>query len=237
MHVSDAHHYDGHHDGPHLLDTAGHEVFGFDIGGMHFAITNTVITTWLLMVLLLIVGLMFASAYKKRSGKLFTTGVLMVGLIDKGITDLIGNQKFARKSLFFLGSILVYILVANLFSLFLDWILTFAPPVLHNYLRPINSDLVTTFSLSAVVIIVSHAIMFKYRGVFGYFKHFLFHFSGKNMVEKIVNVPVGWIHAIGEVVRTLSLSLRLFGNIFGGATLIATLVWVTGQIQIGDIPV
>ena len=135
-------------------------------------------------------------------------------MIDKGITNLIGNQAFARTSLFFLGAILIYILTANLFSLFLDWILTFSPPSWHYYLRPINSDLSTTFSLSVVVILVSHGIMLRHRGIFGYLKHFFFHFSGNNIIEKIVNVPVGWIHAIGEVVRTLALSLRLFGNIF-----------------------
>lgn len=115
------------------------------------------------MIILFCVALLFFWAFHRREGKLFATGVLMVGYMDKMIIHLIGDKQFSRKSLFFLGGILIYILAANVFSLLIDWALIFAPPTLHDYLRPINSDLSTTFSLSVVVILVSHLIMFRYR--------------------------------------------------------------------------
>gem|GEM_PF-1326849 len=44
----------------------------------------------------------------------------------------------------------------------------------------------------------------------GYIRHYVFHFHGHNISEKIISVFVGWLHLIGEVVRVLALSLRLF---------------------------
>lgn len=40
--------------------------------------------------------------------------------------------------------------------------------------------------------------------------HYVFNFSGKTLVDKVINVFVGWLHLIGEFVRVMALSLRLF---------------------------
>lgn len=93
-------------------------------------------------------------------------------------------------------------------------------PNWHHYLRPINADINTTLGMAALMIFISHMIMIRYRGFFGYVGHFLFHFHGHSFVEKCISVVVGWLHLVGEGVRVLALSLRLFGNIFAGVVLI-----------------
>jgi F0F1-type ATP synthase membrane subunit a len=67
--------------------------------------------------------------------------------------------------------------------------------------------------------------------------HFAFHFHGKNIVEKIISVIVGWLHFVGELVRVLALSLRLFGNIFAGVVLIGVMIWLSGLLAVGFLPI
>jgi F-type H+-transporting ATPase subunit a len=149
---------------------------------------------------------------------------------------LLGHNLPLNKSLWFVGGVFIYIFGANLYSLFLDWILAFLPG-LHDYLRPINADINTTLGLAVVMILLSHLIMIRFKGLFGYIGHFLFHFHGKNIVEKCISVVVGWLHGVGEIVRVLALSLRLFGHIFAGVVLIGVMIWLSGLIKIGFLPV
>jgi F0F1-type ATP synthase membrane subunit a len=61
-------------------------------------------------------------------------------------------------------------------------------------------------------------------------QHYLFHFHGDTIAEKIVSVFIGWLHFFGEFIRIGSLSMRLFLNIFVGMILIAVVVYIGGQI-------
>lgn len=42
----------------------------------------------------------------------------------------------------------------------------------------------------------------------------------------MINVPIGWLHFVGEFTRVLSLSVRLFANIFAGVILIGVMAYV-----------
>lgn len=83
------------------------------------------------------------------------------------------------------------------------------------------------------VIIVSHIAGMICKGFVGHWKHFLFNFSGNSMIEKIINVPIGWIHLIGEFTRVLSLSVRLFANIFAGMALIMVMKYLGEMLPFG----
>lgn len=158
-----------------------------------------------------------------------TTGLLIVKHLKLFLEPILGHNLPISKTLWFVGGIFLYILGANLYSLFLDWFLAFAPGF-HNYLRPINSDINTTLGMAVLVIIISHIIMIRFRGVAGYVLHYAFHFKGENTVEKIINVVVGWLHLIGEGIKVMALSLRLFGNIFAGAILLGVMLWITAKL-------
>ena len=165
------------------------------------------------------------------------TAFLLVKKLDEFFRATIDNKKYARKVLPILGGMFIFIFFSNVFGLFLEW-LTILLPHLHlaDYLRPGNSDLTTTLSLALIIIVMSHIIMTRTHGVFGYIKHYVFHFEGQTIVDKCINVFVGWLHLIGEVIRVLSLSLRLFGNIFAGGILLAIMVYLTAKIGVADIP-
>lgn len=208
--------------------------YSVKLWGIEFWVTNTIFSTWLFMILLFILLFNFKRWLSKDWWFFKTTWLLIVNWLYKFASDFIGNKKFARKILFLTWWMFLFIFLANVFSLFLDWILLFAWEwlKLHTYLRPINSDLNTTFVLSILVIVISHFVAINSKWFSKYVKWYLFNFHWDNTFEKAVNVFVWWLHLIWEFSKTLSLSLRLFGNIFAWVVLIAMLAYLGWMISI-----
>jgi F-type H+-transporting ATPase subunit a len=90
--------------------------------------------------------------------------------------------------------------------------------------------------MAVLMILISHMIMVRFKGPIWYMLHYVFNFSGKTLVDKVINVFVGWLHLIGEFVRVMALSLRLFWNIFAGAVLLGVMLWITAKIWPESLP-
>jgi len=121
---------------------------------------------------------------------------LVVGGLKDLLHDIIGHEGY--RFLYIIGAFAVFIFISNMFGLFY-------------FLAPPTSNPNTTFALS-----ISAFVYYNYKGIRtqGLF-HYLKHFMG----------PVWWlaplmflIEIIGNFARILSLSMRLFGNIFGEHT-------------------
>jgi F-type H+-transporting ATPase subunit a len=103
----------------------------------------------------------------------------------------------------------LYILVAN-------WI-AFLP--LAHPLQPAAADLNQTLAMAVVVVLVVQAYSVRVLGVRGYFRRFTKPFEF-NWAFRIVFIP---LNLIEEVVKPITLSLRLFGNIFAGLVMVELL--------------
>lgn len=99
-----------------------------------------------------------------------------------------------------------YILVANWLDFF-----PLAGPV-----HPANADLNQTLAMALVVIIVVQAYSLRVLGLRGYFRRFTKPFE-MVLPVRILFIP---LNVIEEVVKPVTLSLRLFGNIFAGALMV-----------------
>jgi F-type H+-transporting ATPase subunit a len=185
------------------------------------------------MVILLIVLLLFKRAMYKNSSVLKSTWILIVRTIYDFAYDFIWNKKITERLLFLTGWLFIFVFLSNVFWLLIDWVLLIVNPNLHltNYIRPINSDPNTTFAMSISVVLVSHIVMVNTKGILHYIKWYIFNFSWK-WFEKLVNVFLWWLHLISEWVKVLSLSLRLFGNIFAWIILISILAFLWWMVQI-----
>jgi len=106
----------------------------------------------------------------------------------------------AEKYVPLLATIFLYILVLNLFGL------------VPGFLTPTMS-LNMTVPLAVMVFLSVQYFGFRELGL-GY----LMHFVGEPWWLFPINIPV---HVIGEVAKPLSLSVRLFGNMFGEETALA----------------
>ena len=89
----------------------------------------------------------------------------------------------------------------------------------HAYLRIVpTADLNTTFGLSLTVLLLTQYVGIKHKGVGHFFKEFLtVPFQAPGTVGKILLAPFNLLlRLIEECVRPVSLSLRLFGNMYAG---------------------
>jgi F-type H+-transporting ATPase subunit a len=94
------------------------------------------------------------------------------------------------------------------------------------YLRPMHSDLNTTLVLAAITVITFLWVAIKTHWVGHTVKWYVFNFSWKTIAEKFINVFVGWLHFIWVPATLVSLSLRLFGNIFAWIILISVITYL-----------
>jgi F-type H+-transporting ATPase subunit a len=106
-------------------------------------------------------------------------------------------------------TLFLYILVAN-------W-LEFLPLGIFPILHGANADLNQTLAMGLIVIIVVQWYSIRVQGLGGYLRRFTKPFE-LPLIARIVFIP---LNIVEELVKPVTLSLRLFGNIFAGGVMIA----------------
>lgn len=201
-----------------------------------FAITNTMVNTWLAMAIFLVLGIFVVSRLRLRPGKLqngfeYIIEVLF-GYFDQVTGDRVKSQRFFP----LVGTIFFFILLSNWLGLLPG---TGSIRVGHEFLlRPANTDLNLTLAMALVSVIASHVMAF---GAIGFFTHLGKFIQLGNLVRSfrrgpigifqgVIEFMVGIIEIVSEFAKVLSLSLRLFGNIFAGEVLISVISALVGLL-------
>lgn len=135
-------------------------------------------------------------------------------LVVVGLQNFIGGLIGPDAARYFpvIGTVFLYILVLNLAGLIPGW----KSPTS-------NINVTIGFALSIFFYVQYHGI--RANGVGGYLRHFV----GEPAWLGPLNFP---LHIIGELARPLSLSVRLFGNIFGEDFVLAILIFLMGFIPV-----
>jgi F-type H+-transporting ATPase subunit a len=136
-----------------------------------------------------------------------------------------------------LASLFIFILVSNWFALIpgvgsVGWGEKTGPLTLSEVqvplLRPGTADLNLTLALAAVFMIMWLVWTIQELGVGGFIKHT---FGVKGGIKGFMLIPLAFIFAFVGVIeivsmafRPVSLSLRLFGNVFAGENLLMTMI-------------
>ena len=84
--------------------------------------------------------------------------------------------------------------------------------------RSVNSDLNMTLSLALVSAVITHGLAIRYLGVIDYLKKW-FSFNP-------IFLFVGLLELVSEFTKIVSLSFRLFGNIFAGEVVLSTVAGI-----------
>jgi len=173
-------------------------------------ITNTIITMWLVMAILLSLAITFrvTMTYLPKGFQNFVEWAL--GGMYNFMTEVGGE---AAKKHF---PIFITFFLTILFSNWLGIMLGLVAEQL-GFLRAPTSDLNTTIALALVAFAYFEYKAIRAHGALGYAGHFVnlkALFTGGPM--GVIDFFVGLLHIVSELVRPLALSLRLFGNIFGG---------------------
>jgi F-type H+-transporting ATPase subunit a len=125
-----------------------------------------------------------------------------------------GGERFAP----LIGTVFAFVLVSNLMGVLPTVFLkTHEPGQLVHIIPAPTANLSMTIAISLVVFIVVQYAGIKENGIGGYLKHF----AGPIPALAPLLFP---IELVGALVKPISLSIRLFGNVFGEETVIAILV-------------
>ena len=174
-----------------------------------WAPVNTV-ATWVMMFALLLVVRLGTRQMQAIPGRLQGIVEWAFQSLNGFTINMIGGRHAAQFTPL-LGTFFLYILFLNLGGLVPGFISA-------------TAALNTTVALALCCFIAVQYFGFRSQGL-AYLKHFV----GEPWWLFPINVP---IHILGELARPLSLSIRLFGNIFGEDTVIAALISM-GVVALG----
>jgi len=181
-------------------------------------ITNTLITSWVVIAILVAVAFLVRGRLKMIPGKFQTLMETMVGFVYDYVTETLESRDMARKFFPLLMTIFLFIFVGNM--------LHFIPGIgslQYNHeplLRAPNTDLTVPLVLAIVSFFVIEVTGILAIGFWKYSSKFI-----QNPFRNPIGFAVGLIELVGELVRVVSLSFRLFGNILAGEIIIAVAIF------------
>ena len=199
------------------------------LGGVHGLISNSMVTSWVVAAVVII-----AVRLAIRKPKLVPSrGQAIVESWVEGVleltTPIVGN-KVAKHTLPLLIALFTYILAQNWSSLFPGVGTVFVgngSGGWMEFVRPGNADLNTTLALAAVSMVCWFYFIMKYAGPSVVFKDIFGNKAEKSEIPAAIYYPlflvffaVGLIEIVSIIFRPVSLSFRLFGNVFGGENLL-----------------
>ena len=192
-------------------------------------ITNSMVTSWVVSLLLIVI----VKALVSKPSLVPSRGQLVVESVIGGLRDIVepivGRRVFFP-SFWLLSGLFVFILVNNLSGL-LPGVGTLYIKDAHGhwtaFIRPGNADLNMTFALAAVANIAWLYFIFRYAGPKAILKDWFGNKANKGEVHwgmfyflGVIFLLVGFIEIVSIAFRPISLSFRLFGNVFGGESLL-----------------
>lgn len=204
----------------------------FHIG--QFPVTNTMINVWIALAIFLVIGLLLRRRVSLKPGKMQNFIEYFLEILLGYFDQVTGDRKKTMRFLPIVGSVFFFILLSNWLGL-----LPGTGSITWNHvmvLRPANTDLNLTVSMALTSVIVSHLFGLITVGVFTHINKFIQLGTFVKSLRKgpvaiftaIIELAVGLIEMVSELAKVLSLSLRLFGNVFAGEVLISVISSLVG---------
>lgn len=202
-----------------------------------FPVTNAYINSCLAVLFFIIVGFFLRNktAMIPKGLQNFAEGTLefILGYMD-GVTH---DRKKSMRFLPIIGALFLFILFSNWIGL-LPGTGSIGRYLIHEghlqlipILRPANSDLNMTLAMAVFSIVLSHVLGIAAIGFFKYANKFIkigdiIHALKKGPIAifvALIEFGVGLLEIISEIAKMISLSLRLFGNVFAGEVLLTVM--------------
>ncbi len=202
----------------------------FNIGGL-FPIVNSFLMAFLITVIIAIISYFIFKTFKIIPSKFQSVIEIIYESMRGLINQISGDEKIANKIFYLIASIFVFIGFSNLLGLVIPFLGSFTYKGMAIFRTP-TTDFNTTFSLAlAMVLLIQIASIKKWgflKHISNYFKFHEIYYGFKKGIGAgfmgIVNFIIGLLDIISEFARVISLSFRLFGNMFAGETLAVVLL-------------
>ncbi len=209
------------HEGIHIALSA--ERLGTFFG---LPITNTLVSAWLVMIVLIIIAVTVGRNPTLIPGKVQNFFEMIFEFVINYMSDIFGDRKRAITFFPFIATLFLFIATSNLFDFmpFVGSITYMHDGEAMALFRPVNTDLNVTLALAIIAVLTIEIAGIVVVGFWKYLGKF-FTFSGKTIGQRFVNMTVGLIEFVSEMSRFISFSFRLFGNIFAGEVLLAVVAY------------
>jgi F-type H+-transporting ATPase subunit a len=194
-----------------------------------FGLTINVEIVWATVIAGIIVITLGLVLRKKATagvpGKFQLLWELAVGAVQKQVDDTIGPR--GAKVVPLALTLFIFIFTCNLFEVLsigskLEWLP--AP----------TSDINLPLAMALFVIVLVHRAAIKNRGIGGYVRHYY----ARPFPKKLFPVNL-FMNVVEEIVKPVTLTLRLFGNLFAGGLMLSLLaslvIWKLSGVPIGGI--
>ena len=183
------------------------------------AISNTILTMWLVMAVVLLAAIAMANGPKLIPGRAqnaFETFYEFLGDFGTGIAGVAAKPYIP------------IFVAAFLLVLFDNWVGLIPLVGKLEFLRAPSSDVNITLGMALIAFLIFEVEGFRKLGIGGYLGKFFPLYEFKNGVGAgIIALFVGLIELMLEFVKPVTLSMRLFGNIYGGEVALGVITTLT----------
>ena len=190
-----------------------------DLITVHPSISSTLLTMWIVMVLVIggaAVMTRGAKLIPGRAQNIFETVYEFLSDFGLGLAGPTARPYIP----IFIGAFLLV--------LFDNWIGLVPPVGRVDFLRAPSSDVNITIGMALVSFLIFHIEGFRHLGVRGYLGKFFPVYEFKNgLGAGVIAMFVGLIELMLEFVKPVTLSMRLFGNIYGGEVALGVITSLT----------
>jgi F-type H+-transporting ATPase subunit a len=172
------------------------------------------------LIIVAVISLLAYFASRKSSmipGRLQLFMEMLVGGLDDFVCGILGPD--GKRFTPFIGTLFIYILFMNLFGLI-------------PFFKSSTANLSTTVALALCVFLYVQYTAVKENGLLGYIDHLMGNPRGIIAFTVFIPVLLFFIHIISELVKPLSLALRLRSNIWAEDMLLA----VSAQFGFKGVP-
>ena len=206
-----------------------------------FQLSQTLITSFVSLVVFAIFVAIFNLIKTKNWESLL---VVLIEMVIEEMDKFFGSvsEKVPNSAKAYVLFLFFYILWNNLFGLFVDLFATVIP-VLHHYLRPVTTDIIFNAILAVIGVLWALIYGFKIHWIRFLEKYIPLNWVGISggrpkwwkiiiwLVIKFFDILlwlfIGLLEFVGEFTKILSLTLRLFWNIFAWMVLLTLIVVAT----------
>ena len=209
------------------------------IGG--FTITNSLVASWMTVVILVILFVAVGKKIKKIPRGIQNIFEMLIEQALELADSVTGDRKKTEKFLPIALALFLFVLVNNWLGLLPGFgtigmvehagnQLTFVP-----FLRGGSADLNFTLALAIFSVVLANVLGIIMVGTWEHFNKFLNLRALVEIPKRVredmtivlvnpIKIFVGILEIIGEIAKVASLSFRLFGNVFAGEVLLASMM-------------
>ena len=196
-----------------------------------FAVTNSMLVTWIVAVCIIVFAQVATRRIQPVPSGAQNFWEWLVESLYNFLEGIIGRE-LVSKTFWFFATIFIFILFVNWFGLIpgvgtIGWGHYDAGGAFHvdrPLLRGGNADLNMTTAMAAIFFVLWLYWALQAQGIGGFLKH-LFAAKGETtgfikILMAVIFFMVGWLEIVSILFRPISLSFRLFGNIYAGESIL-----------------